>query len=430
MVYRTDLDQESATALAGPFTLREVVVMAGGVLLLLGSVLPFQVAGTYLNIWGFSALVFNQFVSLALPLLVAGAFAWRRMTGRRLVRVGSMTLDQLGSVVAVLTVLYFFLGTVMSMNAAFLLGLVGALALLAGTTSASVIPGFAADFEPGDGPLLTRPVRAAVPSRRPEGGKGNAAKAGASAPKSWLGAGAASGSGSTPPVATDEAQATASNAEAAASPDQSGAPAFFDGRSGAGPEAPAASGLAPSAGDVPAGPSAGEGTHAPEADSGETQSRAAAESDAPESAPESDAGVTAASNDRSGVAVPTGEHGLVAGPATVAQPRADAAAPSTVAQARIEPAAPRTDEAPVSTPDDDEPFEASRDAEEGPAYQAFWFAVPRPRDVYDERTGRTVFTAEPGAWILALEDRGHEYLVQDTDGRIGVLRDLANVERA
>ena len=39
------------------------------------------------------------------------------------------------------------------------------------------------------------------------------------------------------------------------------------------------------------------------------------------------------------------------------------------------------------------------------------------------------FVVEPGGWVLALEDRGHEFLVQHTDGRVGVLRDLSNIER-
>ncbi|MFD1214491.1 hypothetical protein ACFQ36_20895, partial [Arthrobacter sp. GCM10027362] len=80
----------------------------------------------------------------------------------------------------------------------------------------------------------------------------------------------------------------------------------------------------------------------------------------------------------------------------------------------------------------DEPISATRDntAEEETVYEAFWFAVGRTRPVYDENTGAAIFTLEPGAWILALQDRGDEFLVQHTDGRVGVLRDLTNIERA
>ena len=62
-------------------------------------------------------------------------------------------------------------------------------------------------------------------------------------------------------------------------------------------------------------------------------------------------------------------------------------------------------------------------------HEAFWFAVAQPRTALDERTGAPAFVIEPGGWVLALEDRGNEFLVQHTDGRLGVLRDLSNIER-
>ncbi|MDR6435176.1 hypothetical protein J2790_000297 [Paenarthrobacter nicotinovorans] len=74
---------------------------------------------------------------------------------------------------------------------------------------------------------------------------------------------------------------------------------------------------------------------------------------------------------------------------------------------------------PASRPDDSD----------SPQYEAFWFAVAQPRTAYDEHTGTPAFTIEPGGWVLALEDRGHEFLVQDTDGKVGVLRELSNIER-
>ena len=74
---------------------------------------------------------------------------------------------------------------------------------------------------------------------------------------------------------------------------------------------------------------------------------------------------------------------------------------------------------------------ASRPAEDDvhPVHEAFWFAVAQPRTAVDERTGAPAFVIEPGGWVLALEDRGNEFLVQHTDGRLGVLRDLSNIER-
>jgi hypothetical protein len=62
-------------------------------------------------------------------------------------------------------------------------------------------------------------------------------------------------------------------------------------------------------------------------------------------------------------------------------------------------------------------------------HEAFWFAVAQPRTAVDEHSGVAAFVIEPGGWVLALEDRGHEFLVQHTDGRVGVLRDLSNIER-
>ncbi|MGF9660578.1 hypothetical protein AAIH25_01760 [Arthrobacter crystallopoietes] len=80
------------------------------------------------------------------------------------------------------------------------------------------------------------------------------------------------------------------------------------------------------------------------------------------------------------------------------------------------------------------PISATREHYEEPeedvTYEAFWFAVGRTRPVFDENTGQVAFTLEPGAWILALQDRDDEFLVQHTDGRVGVLRDLTNIERA
>jgi hypothetical protein len=75
---------------------------------------------------------------------------------------------------------------------------------------------------------------------------------------------------------------------------------------------------------------------------------------------------------------------------------------------------------PASRPDEDD---------EHTVHEAFWFAVAQHRTAVDPNTGAPAFVIEPGGWVLALEDRGHEFLVQHTDGRLGVLRDLSNIER-
>ncbi|MEE1621357.1 hypothetical protein ACQ3I4_05175 [Zafaria sp. Z1313] len=377
-------DDRTATALAGPFTLRELVAIGGGLLLLIGSVLPFQtVPGTWTNLWILNGLLFNQLVTLALPLAVAGAFAWRRASGRRLVRIGSLTLDQLGSVVGILTGLYFFFAAVLSMNASFLLGLLGAAALISATTAAAAIPGFAADFEDGDGPLLLRAVRATEAASAP-------------------------GSGTAPSKAAALwARATSGRSDGA------------DPAAGGSAVVPV-SVPAPGATGMPAAPAAGDDAEASATSdpAGARAAGAAAENVADQTADES------ASEPES---VP--EPGPAEEPAPETAIRSVVAhqpAPETVAASVVEPA-------PAAEPEpeeDEEPWEATRRADDAPVYQAFWFAVPQTRQIWDERTGSALFTVEPGAWILALEDRGGEFLVQDNDGRIGVLRDLANVERA
>lgn len=64
-----------------------------------------------------------------------------------------------------------------------------------------------------------------------------------------------------------------------------------------------------------------------------------------------------------------------------------------------------------------------------PAQQAFWFAVPEPRDAVDPTTGFSAFTVTPGEWFLALSDNGGEFTVRNTDGREGLLRNTEGIQR-
>ncbi|MDN6748126.1 MAG: hypothetical protein L0L93_14205, partial [Brevibacterium sp.] len=61
--------------------------------------------------------------------------------------------------------------------------------------------------------------------------------------------------------------------------------------------------------------------------------------------------------------------------------------------------------------------------------QAFWFAVPEPREAVDATTGMPVFTIYPGDWFLGLEDNGSWFRVRDSDGREGLLRNTEGVQR-
>ncbi|NJC58420.1 hypothetical protein [Brevibacterium marinum] len=61
--------------------------------------------------------------------------------------------------------------------------------------------------------------------------------------------------------------------------------------------------------------------------------------------------------------------------------------------------------------------------------QAFWFAVPEPREAVDATTGMPVFTIYPGDWFLGLEDHGSWFKVRDSDGREGLLRNIEGIQR-
>jgi hypothetical protein len=107
--------------------------------------------------------------------------------------------------------------------------------------------------------------------------------------------------------------------------------------------------------------------------------------------------------------------------------RAASATPATAVHPRVDlPDQARSQEPIGATVD---PASRPEESEQEQVHEAFWFAVAQHRTAVDERTGAPLFGIEPGGWVLALEDRGHEFLVQHTDGRLGVLRDLSNIER-
>ncbi|GAA1868988.1 hypothetical protein GCM10009715_15160 [Paeniglutamicibacter psychrophenolicus] len=151
-------------AVLGPLTTRDGFVILGGVLVLVGSLVPIPWTKTVsVNMWIFPGLPFHLLVSLLLPLLVAAGFTWRRLTGRTRVRIGSLSLDQAGSVVSLFAAAYFFNSYVASMSPAYLIGLIGALAMIAGTTLASYLGAFRRDFVPGGETVLGSDVLASAP---------------------------------------------------------------------------------------------------------------------------------------------------------------------------------------------------------------------------------------------------------------------------
>ena len=146
--------------LVGPLTLRDTMVVVGAVLVLVGSLLPISwTKAISVNMWIFPGLPFHLIVTLLMPLGVGAGFAWRRFTKRTRVRVGSLSLDQFGSIISLISAAYFFNSYVATMAPAFLLGFVGALAMLCGTTLARYFGAFRTDFVPGDEAVITNDVR-------------------------------------------------------------------------------------------------------------------------------------------------------------------------------------------------------------------------------------------------------------------------------
>ncbi len=349
-------------ALFGPFGLRDTVVGASVLVMLVGSILPFFTVSALgfdedFNLWnGFS--LFFLGIGILLPLVVAGLFAGRRLAPGMKPRIGSLSLDQFASVAAVLALVFFFIQTVTDFAVGPLVALIGALGLVSATTLAPHLPFFAREF-------AERPEAAAVPMAR----EALPLRARPARPKTE-----SSARRFTNPARRDEQTPAAGprGAETAASHDT-------------GHGAAAAGGTAVVAGTAGATAAApGAGIRHDEAAQAAHPSASAAPGEEPLAA--------------------TTVNPVVRGD--------DAAATGSRAEA-----------------EEAEPITATRDESEA-VVEAFWFAVGTPRQIVDERTGLPLFMFHPGDWELGLEDRGDEFLVQDKrTGRIGVLRDLSNIER-
>ncbi|GAA1910275.1 hypothetical protein GCM10009688_13810 [Arthrobacter gandavensis] len=383
-------------AVAGPFGLRDIVVGSAVLVMLVGSVLPFTV-GSGRNLWTAFSL-FYVGIGIIMPLVVAGLFTARRLAPSTRLRVGSLSLDQFASVIAVLAAIFFFLQIVYVFSVGSLLGLLGAAALLAATTFAPHIPPFAAEFS-GRTEIPAHPVArdakplVRVPKPAPE-------------PKATetQGAGRPGMFGQPEPADTVTGAPQSGQVQAQEHPDAGRPEAGFGAAGRTDAAAGAQSAAAPrddSGLSAPGQPAAGQGTAA--AAGTAASGAAAAAASTPETAGSSGGGNSAAH----GQEVPAGEDPL---PATTVNPAVQGSAPAPNTQAQ-------------------ESISATREENEN-VVEAFWFAVGTPRQIVDERTGLPLFMFYPGDWELGLEDRGHEFLVQDKrTGRIGVLRDLTNIER-
>ncbi|MGY4541706.1 hypothetical protein ACVWY0_001619 [Arthrobacter sp. UYNi723] len=379
-------------AVLGPFTLRDLTVFAATLILLVASLLPIFF-GRF-NLWNAGSLFFLG-LGIVLPLIVTALFVARRLAPATKVRIGSLSVDQFGSVVASFALAFFFVSTAAAFVPSLLVGLVGSVVLFAGTVLSRFIPYFAGDFLGRDEtPAHVMARDSAVPLPKPhtpKEPKPAAAPVPEAAAPTATPAAATSARAATP-AASAGAFSAAPTSSPAASAAVSSAPEVNE-WTAAGDPSPATQ-----AADVVPSPSATGTSTAPavaETSAGDIPTAAAA---APEAATH-DAGT--------GVAAPARQ--------SAAEPAATAVHQQV---RRVEPIGATVD--PASRPEE---------SYEEPAHEAFWFAVAQHRTAVDPQTGAPAFVIEPGGWVLALEDRGHEFLVQHTDGRVGVLRDLSNIER-
>lgn len=502
-------------ALVGPLTLRDTVVVAGAILVLVGSLVPIPWTKTVsVNMWIFPGLPFHLLVSLLLPLGVGAGFAWRRLTQRTKVRVGSLSLDQFGSVVAMISGAYFFNSYAATTSPAYLIGLFGAIAMLLGTTLARYFGNFRKDFVPGGDSVITadvRPVAIAHPAAADaspvtedsaEGFGASSARStpsSSSAPKSSIpvndaskpvektvspggpSAAAASAlatlgapSAAETPGKSSTARETATEDSKESAPETTGTPldTAEDAAAVAGPvtadskdNSAAVSAETSDAGSNAGNASAGKaeavakepaaspetgletepkpeskaseepkesgGTEFPEINLNQQESvigkAAGNDSDA---APTGliQAATPAKAQDAPPANVQTPKLAQSPEPATSATPVAPGGHQATAALSREE-LATQLAAAANQKAKDDEPFGARADAvEPEPASNSFWFALNQARPVYDPRSGAVMTTLQPGVWILCLEDRGTEYLINLDGDRPAILRELGNLQ--
>lgn len=416
-------------AVLGPFTVRDVTVFAATLVLFVASLIP-MFALRY-NLWNVGSLFFLG-LGIVLPLIVSALFVARRLAPETKVRIGSLSVDQFGSVVASFAVAFFFLSAAVAFNPPLLVALIGSLVLLAATVLARFIPFFAGDFlgrAEMPAHVMAResavPVRKPKPAKAPKQAKPAAAQASvlASSVKGSSVQGSSVSSVQGPTSGGQFAGGQTFGAPAAGAP-ASGAPAFGIRTPAPGTETPGT--------ETPDTVASAGAAGAPAAGARPATSTAAA-------APETQAAAVVPSAEASAAerlavtepALPADDEtrldGTPVAGAAAASGAAASATPATAVHPQVKAQEPAKSQEPIGATVD--PASRPEEAEQHPVHEAFWFAVAQHRTAVDERTGAPLFGIEPGGWVLALEDRGDEFLVQHTDGRVGVLRDLSNIER-
>lgn len=419
------LDPNANQAVLGPFTVRDLAVFAGTLILFVASLLP--LFGARYNLWNLNNLFFLG-LGIVLPLIASALFAARRLAPATRIRVGSLSIDQFASVVASFALAFFFLSVAGGYVTSLLVGLIGSLVLFAATVLGRFLPYLSGDFKDRpEAPAHIVAREAVVPVRKPRTPKAPKPESGSNQSKGGfkgaaLFGGAGAGSSAVQPGSS---RPNPEPARSAPTPPTAAVPVANAAAAVAGTGAAAAG--APAAGAGAAGPAAST----PAAPTGPVS--AAPVSTAPEAAdrdadtPHVDAGPpTQAADvvrpDSTPAPAPAAEqtqHGDV--PAAGAPQAAWEPPAATAVHQQVR------SEQPIGATVD--PSTRHDETDGQPIHEAFWFAVAQHRTAYDPRTGAPAFVIEPGGWVLALEDRGHEFLVQHTDGRLGVLRDLSNIER-
>ncbi|NVM99745.1 hypothetical protein [Arthrobacter sp. SDTb3-6] len=425
--------QARSRALLGPLTVRDVAALVGVLVIFVASLLPLVMGAGYAgNFWNLSPLFFLV-IGVVLPLVVGALFVIRRLSPEVKPRVGSLSVDQFASVVAGFATLYFFLATVTEFRAAYVVALIGALVLLAATVLVPWIPVFAADFADRAESPSHPAARDAVPATR---------RPGAPKPALALPAGPSAGGSASQPEPVQQGRSWN-----AGSPIAGHTPAgqIF---TPAGASAPAATGAAAS-GSATSGTAGASGAPSRAAAAEETAASATAAAAAPAADFGTSGSATAGTADSSAAAPATAGTGSSTDNAVHdgAQDAVSATSSPTTGEAQGAPApvqdsgvVPAAESAPATTlnpkvvgsgPAPTESIGATVHPQAQPvAADPFWFAVDRPQNVVDEHTRQFVFKLMPGSWILALEDRGNSFLVQDSHGKTGLLLDLVGVERA
>lgn len=441
-------------AVAGPFTVRDLTVFGSVLLMFIASLLP-MFGGRY-NLWNLGNLFF-LLLGVILPLVVAALFVARRLQPGTNIRIGSLSIDQFASVTAAFALPLFFLTIADSFNGSVLLGLVGSVGLLAATVLGPHLPFLSVDFKGrAETPAHVVARQAAVPTRKPAAPKApKVPKDGKSgvgpAVPGFTGSASASGAQAPVPQQTPFAQQTGSQQPSAHTPVTHSAPATQAAprtadQSARGPQQGAQEPASREPGNSSAALGTAAGTPAAAAQGGD-QPAAAQPGTAQPAAGQPSAAEPSAT--QPGTAQPADAQPGTAQPGTTQEAAAQQTASRQAAAEQVgQPAAQQqsnerpwaaTMATPIVSSDTRtvsdsigatvDPASRPDESQDAPHYEAFWFAVAQPRTAYDQRTGAPAFVIQPGGWVLALEDRGHEFLVQDTDGKLGVLRELSNIER-